>query len=255
MTPAVSSIVCKESIKKKCFPRSAMVLRSDGTEVGIFKLQPRDSIVGFATPWHVVNDTFLADTHRGQSEDHDKGLHQFLEISHVLDRTRPLRITADHLVFALDYKQLELGPHLVRAGSLLPQSHALFARNGSGESLANGQLAPSTVLDVSKVWAAGLYNPVTTSGTAIVDGVATSNYALVTPTLQKAWSTFSTFRRRSERIGWLITLIPRVVASAGLSDEYWNCNFALELLVNILDKVLGSFLWLHGAYNQLVQDN
>lgn len=89
---------------------------------------------------------------------------KYLQIlSASMDNTRPLEITAEHLIYTHDASKN--APVLVAAGDLRVGDHLVTA-NGS----------PSTILWIREVERQGVYAPITASGNLLVNGVLASSY-------------------------------------------------------------------------------
>lgn len=226
-----------------CFPRSSSVLQPDGSEVSVAALRPGDAVVGLGRTWgKLVEDIYLADFHAGRPE--QDAVHQFLEVQHACHNGRPLRVTSGHLVYAVDLNQPGTAPRLVPAGSLQPSVDALLAVGCRGVQTRTGlgSLQFSMVQNVTTVWEHGLFNPFTSSLTSIVDGVATSNMVLYSPTAEKAWESLASARKSAETIGWLVSLLPRLGLKLGMPTSWVSDKGVHGVLIRILDVVFDSLL-------------
>jgi len=227
-------ITCSSS----CFPASAMILQPNGIETSVASLKQGDSVVGVSREWGLEDDTYLAEFHAGQPRQHS--MHKFIEIRHLCQLGTPLRVTAGHLLYATEAKQAHAQPELMPAGKLRPGIHAVLAI-GCDKSQPRERLAPSLVLNVTTVWAEGLYNPLTASRTAIVDGVATSNLALTSESIEAAFTASPLVRRIYEPLAWLLVAPVHVCAMLGLSTSWLSNVYLQEVVTSGLEK-LGQFV-------------
>lgn len=231
-----------------CFPRTAMLLGDSGEEISVAALQAGTQVMaldGQEVSHALRSSTFLGDTHDGYIEARDGSLHAFLEIYHSCGGARPLRITAEHLVYIVDP---EAGSRrLERAGSLTPGDDYLLAMGCEGAHQASTDsrlhLAASRVLKVIEIWAEGFYNPVTRSGTAIVDGVATSNVALATAGISETWKASPSIRRNSEAIAQAIMIPPRVLPSLGVPWAWIHTRRVHSVYMSLIDAFLRLWAW------------
>lgn len=220
-----------------CFPASSAILLTDGTEASLASLRPGDLVFGVDAAWGLAQDKYLADFHSGQAE--QQSMHRFLEIRHACQPAKPLRITSNHLLYATDAASVRGNDNqisLTPAGNLRPGLDAVLAL-GCRTSNAGGLLTPSVVLNVTHVWAQGLYNPLTHSRTAIVDGVATSNLVLTSGALERAWNELPRTRALAAPLGWLITALPRVCATVGLPAGWVSHKGLQRRIVSGLDRL------------------
>jgi len=232
-----------------CFPRSAQLLQSSGFKASVASLQAGAQVMGLSSGHEGVqlnSDAYLGDTHDSTTEARDGSLHPFLEIRHACGGTQPLRITAEHLVFVVDPVPSLPRRRLERAGSLRPGLDSLLAlgckTEASGDS--SSQLAPSMVLSLQEVWAEGLYNPMTSSGTAIVDGVATSNAALATDGISTAWQATPSIRRNGETIAQAVLLPPRLLHSLGVPWSWIHSRSAHVFYMGLIDAIFRCGAWM-----------
>lgn len=233
-----------------CFPRSALLLEPSGTERSVASLQAGAQVMALGVQGHgheLSFSSYFGDTHDGYTEARDGSLHLFLEIQHVCGGARPLRITAEHLVYVVDPEAPSSARRLERAGSLKPGRDSLLALGCKGEAHSGTssaqRLGASLVLKVSEVWAEGFYNPVTGAGTAIVDGVATSNAALATRGISESWQATPSIRRHAERIAQAILLPPRVLPWLGVPWAWIHTRRVHILYMGLIDSIFRMWAW------------
>lgn len=230
-----------------CFPQTALLLEPSGTEVSVASLQRGARLMGLAnTGSHdLALDYYYGDTHDAYAEARDGSLHRFLEIGHRCGGRRSLRITADHLVYVVDQGTSPPRRYLERAGNLQAGVHHLLATgcNEKSKSLERSrlQVEASLVLNVSEVWAAGFYNPMTHSGTAIVDGVATSNAVLATPGISNAWETFPSIRKHAETIAQAVLLPSRSLHAVGVPWDWLHTKRLHTFYAGLTEALLRLF--------------
>jgi hypothetical protein len=137
-----------------CFSAVATVQTQDRGQVAMNDLQVGDHVLttsGFSKVYTI--------DHRNENKPTE-----FLQL-HTDWTNDPLEVTSGHLIY-LNGKQ-----DPVQAGTILTGDEVL--------AFANGQLQPARVTDVTTITRKGLYNPITSTGTLIVDGLATSTYTAV----------------------------------------------------------------------------
>jgi len=218
-----------------CFPASAKVLRPNGVETSVASMHKGDKVLGLSRAWEPEEHTYLADFHTGQPAQLSR--HRFLEIRHACQTGNPLLITSTHLLYAVEAspdKSASGKFRLMPAGSLKPGVHAVLAMGCPGEE----GLAASNVLNVAVVWAEGLYSPFTNSRTAIVDGVATSNLALNSESIEKAWYAMPYLQGFAEQLGWLHLAPAQLCAMMGWSVDWVSDKHMQDKINRAVDKIL-----------------
>jgi len=218
-----------------CFPASAKVLRPNGVETSVASMHKGDKVLGLSRSWEPEEHTYLADFHTGQPAQHSR--HRFLEIRHACQTGNPLLITSTHLLYAVEASPDKFASgkfRLMPAGSLKPGVHAVLAMGCPGEE----GLAASNVLSIAVVWAEGLYSPFVNSGTAIVDGVATSNLALNSESIEKAWYAMPYLQGFAEQLGWLHLAPAQLCAMMGWSVDWVSDKHMQDKINWAVDKIL-----------------
>ncbi|CAF1346320.1 unnamed protein product, partial [Rotaria sordida] len=89
---------------------------------------------------------------------------EYLRVS-TRNISRPLYISADHLIFLFDKDDDAVFAADLRVGDRL------------NTIMSNGEIAPDDIVDIQLETSIGLYAPLTPSGTIVIDGIIVSNYA------------------------------------------------------------------------------
>lgn len=182
-----------------CFPRSATV----ELEVGSMREMSALEVGDWVRTGAGFSEVFMF-SHRV-----DSGKHEFVEI--VTEGGVRIRLTSEHL--------LMVNSSLREAGSVVL---------GDVLTLADG--AATSVVSVGLVWEGGLYNPHTTSGYIVVNGVLASTYtrnvpaeiahAALTP-LRALWRRFSLYTdalddpvELIEGASWVSSFVRRTLATS-----------------------------------------
>lgn len=174
-----------------CFPPTAKALLTDGREVNVTDLHKGMDLFGSDSSFGVVPSPFLMEYHDG-NEKFGKGFKNaqtvFVELIHECGgSTRPFRATKGHMVFAVDLDHKVGKPRLLPVGSIEVGKHGLLSvgcretfagKNPLLKQSPQSALVTSKVLEVRRFKANGIYNPLTKTGTAIIDGVACLNAVL-----------------------------------------------------------------------------
>ncbi|UJR18075.1 hypothetical protein I4U23_004975 [Adineta vaga] len=163
---SVSDDVCEQyscvisSISAVCFAGSSLIELADGSSKTLSNLQIGDhALVNKNHTYEPV----IAFIHAKQH-----GLFDFLEItlrSRLSNSTSILLVSPNHLVFDFDSNAARF------AGKFHVGDRVQF--------IDNHQLVPAEILSMKLTKAQGYYAPLTPSGTIIVNGVVSSNYATV----------------------------------------------------------------------------
>lgn len=190
--------------ERNCFPGAATVRLADGTRKQISALQVGDFIQTFDAEGGIQYEQLLGDFH-GQN---DK-LESYLQL--ILQDGRTLEVSEGHLIFVADVDSAQTSKKMqmraIRAAALQPGVHTLLVAPDLTDASVpeNDRFAPQKLLlqnlsAVRRVTRAGVYAPFTLSGQLIVDGVATSSYALLWPEsiLQKAEKSHPVVKRLIE---------------------------------------------------------
>lgn len=150
-----------------CFPSTATVELDDFSRKKLSELVVGDRIRSFDMEGNLLFEPFLMDFHGQNYIDY-----QYIRLKHT---GGTLEVSPGHLLF------VPPGMQAVRAAVLRP-GDSLFAVG------RNGVLVMQNITKIEEFVGKGIYAPLTKSGRQIVDGVATSSYALLWPEelLQKA---------------------------------------------------------------------
>jgi len=163
-----------------CFPGSAGVQTSEGMRM-MKELKLGDSVETARDFRTLETEHWLWDVHGSMGNVQATVEAEFLSIAHTMS-DRPLRITADHMLFAArQASQSSTQTSRMLAARDVVVGDFLFVRDPSKE----GKLTTSLVTNITTVTEFGVYAPFTWSGRLVVDGVLVSNYALFSSTLSE----------------------------------------------------------------------
>lgn len=146
-----------------CFPGSAKVMLSNGAEIAVTELQPKQLLssgaAGKATEFIINSHEF--------DPGFDSQQMSFLSFLHErMPEGRPLLITAKHM---LQVQPSCVGAFLMATADNVQPDDCLQAVCSSG-------MCSSKVQQIQTKMSIGRYSPITSSGTLIVEGVAVSSY-------------------------------------------------------------------------------
>lgn len=191
--------------ERSCFPGSATVQLADGNRKQLSDVQVGDSILTFNSEGELQYERLLGDFH-GQNTK----LESYLQL--ILQDGRILEVSEGHLVFVADMRSAQVSEqmqmHAIRAAALQPGLHVLLvapamvaASAPENVKAVEQKLLLQNLSAVQRVTRSGVYAPFTLSGQLIVDGVATSSYALLWPeaVIQKAEKNYPAVKRLIEQ--------------------------------------------------------
>ncbi|CAF1234920.1 unnamed protein product [Adineta ricciae] len=151
---------CKTTVSISCFASVSRVELPDGSSKSVSHLQIGDRV---RVNKNHTYEPVIAFIHAKQH-----GLFDFLQIttrSLLSNSTSVLLVSPDHLVFDFDSNIARF------AGKFLVGDRLQF--------IENEQTVPGEIISIKLIKAQGYYAPLTPSGTIVVDGVVSSNYATV----------------------------------------------------------------------------
>ena len=149
-----------EKITAVCFPGSSLIELANGSLKSLSHLQIGDHV---RVNKHHTYEPVIAFIHAKEY-----GLFDFLQVtirSLFSNSTSVLLVAPNHLVFDFDSNNARF------AGK--------FHVGGRLQFIENEQTVPGEIISMKLVKAQGYYAPLTPSGTIVVDGVVSSNYATV----------------------------------------------------------------------------
>ncbi|CAJ0954134.1 unnamed protein product [Ranitomeya imitator] len=194
-----------------CFPGTAMVTLAGGQRKSLSEIQLGDKILTTDETGQVTTTEVLLYLHKDQEK-----LATFVVIEAEGHPYR-LRLTPHHLLFVSKNPPADFMPiyaHRVQVGE-----YVQIYVNGT-------QLVPSKVMNVSVQEEIGVFAPLTTHGTLLVDGILTSCYAII-EWHELAHSSFAPLRFLYN----MFSIFPEFVDSDGI---HWYCYFLYVLAKKIL---------------------
>jgi len=120
---------------------------------------------------------------------------------HSKNMPRPLEVTGDHLVYLQD-QSTPIPAHSIKVG------HVLHTSNSGKDG--------STVTKISTVEREGIYAPLTTGGTLVVDGVVASSYVQIKQNHQQLVSDHDIIH---------LSLSPYRMICAGITAKFCDADF------------------------------
>lgn len=194
-----------------CFPGTAMVNLISGHRKSMSKLQPGDKILTTDERGHVTSTEVLLFLHK------DLDMPASYIIIEAEGHPYSLQLTPNHLIFASRDQMAEFLPvyaHRVQVGDFVQ----IFV-NGT-------RLLPSKVVNVSIQEETGVYAPLTSHGTLLVNGILTSCYANI-EWHEMAHRSFAPIRLLYN----MFSILPEFIGNDGI---HWYCHFLYGLAKNIL---------------------
>uniref|UniRef100_A0A8C5M4I5 Hedgehog protein n=1 Tax=Leptobrachium leishanense TaxID=445787 RepID=A0A8C5M4I5_9ANUR len=194
-----------------CFPGTATVMTAERQRKPLSELQYGDKVLTADGTGQLAPTEVLLFMHRDLHK-----LETFVVIE-AAGHPFKLHLTLHHLVFVTRDRSREYMPifaHRVQVGDLI---HVYV--NGT-------QLLPSKVIRVSMQEGVGVYAPLTTHGTLLVDGVLTSCYASLEHH-QLAHRSFAPLRLLHN----MYLALPELIWSNGV---HWYCNILYVLATYVL---------------------
>ena len=151
---------CNKRAASGCFPASARVALASGGSKAMRDLAVGDAVMVAKPDGSLAfEDVYFFD------HELDGGAHPFVRID--LDSGAALELTSGHF---LPVGEALAAARMTRARDVAPGMRVLVAGRG-------GKAGVATVVAVSEVERAGMFAPVTASGTVVVDGVVASAYS------------------------------------------------------------------------------
>lgn len=143
--------------KSTCFPGSSEVLLDDGSKKILSKLQINDRVLVADGTFEPIIDFLHL---------HPNVPAVFLRIS-TRNSTKPLFISAEHLIFLFNQNQQSVLAHQLRSGDRIQRR------------ATDGSIQSDEISEIHSVMRNGYFAPLTPSGTIVVDDVVVSTYATV----------------------------------------------------------------------------